>query len=386
MTILARVFAIVALMGPSFAEAGSGSCTGASCQSAPQMDDEMSLLQVTKELDSRNSLRPPPEGEVEEPEGELSPEANQEKLDAIKDTIKELEARLQDMPEEDPPSEERVKLDRDLAENYRILADEEAAKINEVENADEDAVMEHSDKWDHLGNGVWSNKESQVYRLMEDTSVKTNLTGKIAAKKAYIADLEKYGDEKKETKMVMRLTKFYYTAHDDSTAMFRQNLGNSEPYVGMETYALFKPSVWVRNTWAVSPEGDEKNKLFTIDRRRSMSGPNSVRIHVGDSGALIYYGVSTSVVPSGFEEKAKLFRDFRFYHSKEAFEVDKEDWAAKIHQLDRYDKDKGATYLVSVRAGEDAAILMLGAVCVHKTGEADIDYSDAGAHMGHNDG
>jgi len=159
--------------------------------------------------------------------------------------------------------------------------------------------------------------------------------------------------------------------------------------IGRKVFLMFRPNMvtlpWVGlDTWHVTPKDKTDHVLFTIQKSRkgawrdswgsgafarlwrqkvSKHKQSSWRIYQGprDHDQVLYYGRGKT---GDLDEL-----EFKFYHGKEEYnadDIEKTKYAAKIEHKKGFTKygQNEDVYKVSVKPGEDAAILLLAVPCM----------------------
>jgi hypothetical protein len=175
---------------------------------------------------------------------------------------------------------------------------------------------------------------------------------------------------------VMEITPYFWTMHSHKEAIFKNEVGEK---VG--DYIMYHPRYFARRwTWRVAKKNNRNEVLFTIQKRLysdhcKILGWFSCRPvlkiyrgHRGDKSTLIYYGVGDK----DLEEP-----DFKFYHARNEYKENRWQWVAKVdHKKTKKAVGSKASdwakdeYKVKVKAGKDAALLLLATACLDVVGDS----------------
>lgn len=182
---------------------------------------------------------------------------------------------------------------------------------------------------------------------------------------------------------VMEITNYFWTMHAHQEALFY-----NERAMQIGDYTMYNPRYFARRwTWRVAKTSNMNEVMFTIQKRLysdhcKILGWFSCRPvlkiykgHRGDKSTLIYYGVGDK----DLEEP-----DFKFYHARSEYKQNKWKWIAKIdHKKTKKgfgSKSSGFAkdvYKVKVKAGKDAALLLLATACLDVVGDRTRAANDA---------
>jgi hypothetical protein len=302
---------------------------------------------------------------------------------------------VQEVQQETENIDQAATQDLDEAATQNDEAADEVPMTHEDEAENPDAVAEdnaedkaEADPYYYKHVGEWEDVIPEMKKDVTQVFKVTERHGLFVSK--YRAILDEELDEvtqkpvRKNIKArIMEITNYFWTMHAHQEALFyrEQDLSVRGPQTQLGDYTMYNPRYFARRwTWRVAKTSNMNDVLFTIQKRLwadhcKILGWFSCRPvlkiyrgHRGDKSTLIYYGKGDK----DLEEP-----DFKFYHARNEYKENKWQWVAKVdHKKTKKAVGSKASdwakdeYKVIVKAGKDAALLLLATACLDVVGDS----------------
>jgi len=135
-----------------------------------------------------------------------------------------------------------------------------------------------------------------------------------------------------------------------------------------QKYALFKPNVVnLQTTWRVADVGNDENIHFTIQKIKGDVDCKSMSMFRCKKAWNVYRGRAHDNIVAYYARRAK--GTFSVYTSRAAFEAHADDWSAAVKSILPTESNGQSVLSVTIRPGEDTALLLLTAWAMHNAGE-----------------
>mmetsp|Transcript_97706 Transcript_97706/g.193442 ORF Transcript_97706/g.193442 Transcript_97706/m.193442 type:complete len:531 (-) Transcript_97706:305-1897(-) len=151
-------------------------------------------------------------------------------------------------------------------------------------------------------------------------------------------------------------------AYSRRTVVFRR--GFSGP---SENYAVFKPNAMnLHTTWRVADINDDNIIYFSIQKIKGGVDCKTMGFNCKKAWT-VYRGLTRDNIVVYYA--IEVVNQFKIYKDRAAFEADATDWRATVASILPTKQNGESVLSITVKPGEDTALLMLAGWAMHKSGD-----------------